>query len=240
MSAREQVFAVRRADFFAGDWPQGFLALADGTASTLLQEFAARGSFLDRQAAEADPAWKQLIPYCVLQRGEEIFTVQRKRGSTEARLHDLLSIGLGGHVNPEPGLPADGPGRFAAALRRELDEELDLRLATPRDPTFLGLLNDDSNAVGSVHAGLVYRLQLRPMAALRSPSESVAVREISKLAGGFRHLVELDNLWQDPNRFESWSRILFASGIARSKATSDKIPDDEARSEHGCEEPNHG
>jgi predicted NUDIX family phosphoesterase len=216
----EQVFVVRRRDFFGGDWPQGFVALDGDTGTAMLDAFRRQGQFVDRAAAEADPEWKQPIPYCAILRGREIFVVQRKRTQSETRLHDLLSIGLGGHVNPEADPPPDGASFFASTLRRELGEELQIAPSAPA-PAFCGLLNDDSNPVGKVHVGLVYLLRL-PVGA--TPPAEVGVREISKMAGGFRDLVESENLWQDPSRFESWSAILLVAGIFGPMAVSRTMP----------------
>ncbi len=218
MAEPEKVFVVRRADYFGGTWPQGFLAL-DDAESTMRADIGRRGFFVDRPEAETKPEWKQVIPYCVLRRPDQVFCVQRKKAQTEARLHNLLSIGIGGHVNPQGIAPcADGPAFLSAALQQELNEELSfvdgegLAVQSPPPPRLAGLLNDDATDVGSVHVGLVYTIDL-PAPAPRATT--ARVREVSKMAGGFRHLAELEALWQNPSRFESWSRILFQAGIAR-------------------------
>lgn len=234
----EQVFVVRRRDFFGGDWAQGFQPFNDG-GTGLLREFRRLGFFAERAEAEQQPAWKQIIPYCILLRDEQVFCVQRKRAQGESRLHGLLSIGIGGHVNPQP-RGGDDASLFADSLRRELQEELVLEWPE-QEPTLEGLLNDDTNAVGQVHVGLVYRLQLPPKTIAGPAIENVRVREISKMAGGFRSLVELRPLWQDPQRFESWSRILLQSGIAGHKVPSLRERSGRPRRvEHGREDTNHG
>ena len=213
MQQPEQVFVVERSDFFSGNWPQGYVPLGDD-AARLLAEFGRRGFFVDRPAAEKNPQWKQLIPYCVLRKPGQIFCVERKKAQTESRLHNLMSIGIGGHVNPQVVAPEqDGAAFLSAALQQELDEELFLPVAASNEhassPKLLGLLNDDATEVGSVHVGLVYAIDFAD-----DRDANVAVREVSKMAGGFRHLAELANLWQDPARFESWSRMLFQAGVA--------------------------
>ncbi len=222
----EHVFVVERQRCFCGNWPQGFRA-ADRLPANLLTTFAAEGTFVDRATAEQNPEWKQLIPYCVLRRPQSVFCVQRRPTQTEARLHLLLSIGIGGHINPEvaplEASPASGgQAFFARALQRELDEEmhgleLEGRRSRPLQPLFQGLLNDDSNDVGKVHAGLVYAIDLPEQMPI---AELPRIREVSKMAGGFRSLAELAPLWQDPGRFESWSRLLFQAGIAGTHAVT--------------------
>lgn len=205
----EQVFIVPRAALFNGTWPQGYVPLDTAAAEALLTELRRLGRFEPRPAAEETPAWKQTIPYCVIRRPGEVFCVQRKAAGTEARLHGKLSIGLGGHVNPDSG-PTDA-GFFRRALLQELSEELEWQELPQTEPQLLGLLNDDSTEVGSVHVGLVFAVDWPANMPDRAP---LRVREVSKLAGGFRPLVELRPLWQDPSRFESWSRVLLVAGIA--------------------------
>lgn len=248
-AAEPLVFVVDRAAFFGGDWPQGFQA-SPADPAELIARARAAGRFVGRAAAEANPEWKQWIPYCVLCCGDwrpeapddtrGIFTFERTRGQGEARLHGARSIGLGGHVEPVDEAAAAGPNPaavapaerfFANALWRELGEELGWRLKGPRGVRstpfsdwskehpaipgpqlrLLGIVNDDSTPVGRVHAGLVYRLDVPlPLPAAR---ESVRVREITKMRGGFASLVEFRQLWQDPNRFESWSQFLIEAGV---------------------------
>jgi len=216
----EQVFAVRRRDFFAGRWPHGFVGLEPPEASRLLAQLQRRGFFVDRDAAEKDPALKQLIPYCILERDGELFCVQRLKEQSEGRLHGLRSIGIGGHVNPQDHAPR---GVLDAGLRRELTEELVIPELGQSWPQFLGLLNDDTTDVGSVHAGLVYRLRL-------DPNTEIRIRETEKMRGGFRtasdllresresletrpstRVVEMVSLWQHSD-FESWSSIMLEAG----------------------------
>ena len=217
----EQVFVVHRRGFYGGDWPQGFFALDAAAARSLLRDFAARGQFVPRDQAEEQPAWKQLIPYCVLRTPDSVFCVQRKAAQTEARLHGKLSIGIGGHINPESGQGPDQASNaftvshFESALRRELTEEL--HGADGRSPpaSFCGILNDDQNPVGRVHTGLVYTID---WPASRTNAELPTVREVSKMSGSFRSLAEMRQLWQDPAHLESWTRTLVEAGIAGAAA----------------------
>lgn len=218
-----EVLVVDRAAFFGGDWPQGFQPIAADTADAFLRRAAQQARFEPRPVAETTPAWKQWIPYCVLRcaaaepGGEPgVFLVQRTRGQGEARLHGAWSIGLGGHVEPEDAAGDrswrdHGAEFFACSLLRELREELDWRLEQVPQPRLVGLINDDSTEVGSVHAGLAYLLEV-PLP-LAHAKERVGIREVSKMRGGFTHLAELRKLWQNPAVLESWSRLLMEHGI---------------------------
>ncbi|HIE71625.1 MAG TPA: hypothetical protein EYP98_16440 [Planctomycetes bacterium] len=268
MAERAKVFVVDRDAFFGGDWPQGYHRLPEPDA--FLAKAMALGRFVDREQAEANPAWKQWIPYCMLRCGDwstaavpstaednrGVLLVQRTKKGGETRLHESWSIGLGGHIEPidvapaskaaldsqaalgsqaapsseaalghakelQPGVgplgwsqqesgPTDAHAFFATALARELSEELILPGQTPA-PRLLGLINDDSTEVGKVHAGLAYCIDFP--APLRLARETVGIREISKMRGGFTHLVEFAELWQTPSQFESWSQCLIQAEV---------------------------
>ena len=94
--------------------------------------------------------------------------MRRTRGGADARLHDLWSIGVGGHLNP-------GDDGVLGGLRREWHEEVEA--AFDPQPRFVGLLNDDTTPVGRVHLGLVFEIE--------AAGRPVAVRETDKLSGGF-------------------------------------------------------
>lgn len=147
------------------------------------------GSFRMRAEVEDDPDWKQVIPYLLLRDGERIFLLRRTRAGGDARLHELYSIGVGGHVNPQDEDPLGG-------LRREWAEEL----AADFEPEFepVGVLNDDDNPVGAVHLGLVYSAD--------AAGRPVAIRETNKLSGGF---ATLDEVARVADRLETWSGLLF-------------------------------
>lgn len=223
----EQVFVVDRAAFFGGDWPHGYVPMQPADAAPFLQRAEAAGRFVDRPTAERTPAWKQWIPYCVIRcrrpgaPPEAVFHVQRTSGTTESRLHGKRSIGIGGHIEPTDAGPdrADG-GFFRRALRRELGEELRLGLPDRHEPRLAGILNDDTTSVGSVHAGLVFTLDLDLPIAVAN--ERIEVREISKMRGGFGALADFAILWQDPGQFETWSQFLIHAGFAGPMDASDE------------------
>jgi predicted NUDIX family phosphoesterase len=151
----------------------------------------AHGRYLDRPLAEDDAAFKQLIPYVVVRDGERVFLMERTDAGGDARLHGKASIGVGGHLNPVD----DGEDPLTDGLRREWSEEL----VADWEPEFrlVGLLNDDSNPVGSVHLGVVFTVEAR--------GRPVEVREHEKLTGRFATLDEMRAAW---DRMETWSRLV--------------------------------
>jgi len=165
--------------------PAGETALGDLIRS--------HGTFRSRSAMEADPSWKQVIPYPILRDGPRWFLMRRTRAGGDERLHDRYSIGVGGHVNPlDGGLDGD----LTQALEREWTEELDVEFVPAF--RFVGLLNDDTTPVGQVHLGLVYEGDAR--------GRPVAIRETDKLSGGFVDTAEVAAV---ADRLETWSRLAF-------------------------------
>lgn len=151
------------------------------------------GTFQPRSEMEADPAWKQVIPYPVLRDGDGWFLMRRTKAGGDPRLHDRYSIGVGGHVNPEDG---GLDGDLTMALEREWHEELIVDFVPQF--RFVGLLNDDTTPVGQVHLGLVYQGD--------AAGRPVAIRETDKLSGAF---VGRDAVAAVADELETWSRIAF-------------------------------
>lgn len=156
-------------------------------------------SFMLRSEAEENPAFKQIIPYIVITAGDRILHYRRGSGTGETRLLKKRSVGIGGHMNDEDGA---GSSFDAAAYQRALLRELEEELILP--PSFqsgimkpLALLNDDSNAVGAVHLGIVHQCVL--------DSEEVAPNEEAIAELGFLSPAEL---LERHDELESWSQIV--------------------------------
>jgi predicted NUDIX family phosphoesterase len=216
--AAESVFAVARAHAFGGEWPQGFVPAAEVPPGTW-ESWERLGFFADRAEAERNPAWKQPIPYCLVYIGARLLVVERLRAQSEARLHGRLSVGIGGHIEP---CDARGPrGLLATAMLRELEEELEVVGLRCAEPKFLGLINDDGDPVGQVHVGLVHEVRLPEV-------QSWRVREMSKMRGRLSALADLLAVWQDSQRFESWSRIILGALLQRRGGS----PQEDQRSTH--------
>ena len=150
--------------------------------------------FLDRPTAEISPQYKQIIPYVIIRHADSFFLLQRTPKQTEARLHHKLSLGIGGHINPDTPDLLDG-------LHKELEEEV--HVAGDYDLTFAGILNDDTTDVGSVHLGAVYVLDAH--------DANVTVRETDKMTGRWCPASDLPGLRE---QMETWSQIVFDALIA--------------------------
>ncbi|HEX8616014.1 MAG TPA: NUDIX domain-containing protein [Thermoanaerobaculia bacterium] len=155
-----------------------------------------RHFFLDRPTAEISPQYKQIIPYVLIRNDDAYFLLQRTQKQTEARLHHKLSLGIGGHINPDTPDLLDG-------LRKELEEEVNVE--GDYDLSFVGILNDDTTDVGRVHLGAVYVLD--------SFDRHVTVRETEKMTGRW---VPREELSAHREAMETWSQIVFDAFIAAS------------------------
>jgi predicted NUDIX family phosphoesterase len=183
----EQVLVIPRATLM-GD--PGWLGITKDGLATFEALVQQRGEFRPRAEMELDRAWKQVIPYLVLRDGPRYFLMHRTRAGTDARLHDRWSIGVGGHLNP-------GDVDLAGGLRREWHEEVAADFVP--EFTLIGLLNDDTTDVGSVHVGAVYVAD--------AAGREVAIRETDKLAGAFADRAEVAAV---VDRMETWSALVFA------------------------------
>lgn len=161
---------------------------ADGVGA-LLEAVVRHGRFDPRDEVEGDPGRKQIIPYLVLRDGEATFLMRRTRAGADVRLHDRFSIGIGGHLEPGDGSPLGG-------LQREWREEIEADFVPAFSP--IGLLNDDTTAVGAVHLGIVYTAD--------AAGRRVAVREMDKLSGAF---ATRDEVRAVTDSMETWSRLVW-------------------------------
>lgn len=182
----ELVLVVPRESLVPRD---GWLGVRRMDLADALAIVARDGRFVRRGDAEEDPTHKQVIPYLVLRDGDRWFLMRRTRAGGDARLHDLGSIGVGGHLNP-------GDVDVAGGLRREWREEVEADFLPEFEP--VGLLNDDTTPVGAVHVGFVYTAD--------AAGRPVGIRETDKLTGAFATSEEVE---AQRDNLETWSRLAF-------------------------------
>lgn len=186
----EEVLVIPRADLFPAG---GFHGFTSKGVEAYLSAISAHAFFAPRDRVEHDPSLKQIIPYVVLRYRDRLFLVRRTRAGSEERLREKFSIGIGGHINPED--VGDAADPVEAGMRRELTEEVDVPAGWR--VRALGVLNDDREAVGSVHFGLVYVADL--------PSPQIRVRETAKLRGRFVTPEEIREIYP---QLETWSQFI--------------------------------
>jgi predicted NUDIX family phosphoesterase len=186
----EQVLVLPRSEVPGGCDFRGVREADDADLVALRAAIRRHGRYLERAVAEGDPEHKQLIPYVVVSDGERVFLMRRTDAGGDPRLHGKASIGVGGHLNPVD----EGEDALMAGLRREWAEELVAEWAP--EFSLIGLLNDDSNSVGAVHLGVVFRVE--------AAGRPVSVREREKLTGAF---VGPDEVVAIHERLETWSQL---------------------------------
>ncbi len=194
--AQERVLVVERQTVEKVDVFHGLNCNVDKYLESIFADGALR--FMDREAAEQDPAFKQLIPYVIMTYDNKYWSYVRGKRAGESRLKGNRSIGIGGHINPvdltEDAANTDFRRVYKAAVQREVEEEVNLQAAyTDR---VMGLLNDDTNEVGQVHLGIVHLWQL--------DSDQLSKREQMITQTAFMTSDELQREWDS---LETWSQL---------------------------------
>ena len=164
---------------------EGMIAVSEKDALSLLES----GFFVDRDLAEVNENWRQIIPYVVMIDSGKVLLMKRTENQTEKRLHNLYSIGVGGHIE-------EGDGRtpfeaFWNGMNREIHEEVD---ADVKEMKFVGLINDLSSEVSRVHLGYMYLAY-------------VNFREMREKDLFEWKLVPLEELEDYEEGMEGWSKI---------------------------------
>lgn len=185
----EHILVVNRATLFGKTPAWNGLAAVD--IEHYVQLIMQKKEFLPRSLMEVDPTYKQIIPYLIFQHEDKYFLMQRTATSTEKRLQNKYSLGIGGHIREED-MQTNSIIDWA---NREFHEEVDYQGALTIKP--LGILNDDTNEVGKVHIGLVLLVQ--------GNSEKIKVK--SELKSG--ELLTVEQLKAYRENMESWSQYVF-------------------------------
>jgi predicted NUDIX family phosphoesterase len=162
---------------------------------TLQKILSKTWQFRRRGLVEDDPRIKQLIPYCIIVQDGKILAYTRGASGGEKKLHAKMSVGIGGHINPQDGMPNNVYTQLREGMLREIQEEINL----PRAPKLevAGLLNDDSNPVGEVHLGVVVTASIPK--GPTSPKEGAIENP---------QFLSPEELAAKKDQFENWSQIV--------------------------------
>jgi predicted NUDIX family phosphoesterase len=195
----EFVYVVKRYELFDLAFPHGFTtAKTAGEVHNIercIERIRKHGFFIERRKAEQDSGFKQVIPYCLVRHSGEMMLLKRTKSQGEKRLHNLHSVGVGGHINPVD----KTEDVLDAGCERELSEEIAIDCSYTK--RIVGTINDESNPVGSVHFGIVY--------AVEASTRKVGVRESVMMEGGFRPVKEISEMCRkDRDSFETWSQLI--------------------------------
>ena len=200
----EPILVVSRDVLFNNeeDVFNGFIDKNDERYERILAKFP-RFEVKRRGEMEDNPSYKQLISYVIISsEDEKTLLYKRLTGGDETRLHGLLSIGVGGHMNDVPEADAIEEKLFINA-KRELEEEVGLTGEQLEDIRIIGLINDDDNEVGRVHIGVVFKVTVE--------EADVASHEEDTL----ELIWEKDDQLAERSPYESWSELIIKDAYGR-------------------------
>jgi predicted NUDIX family phosphoesterase len=214
----EAVLTIPRAKFEENPF-QGYRSLRGKNYLFPILEDKASVKFVPRSLAENDASYKQIIPYMAVICKDEVLIYERDTSGSEDRLHGQLSIGIGGHVNTEDD-PDDGLLAFLIGAARETKEEIQID-ATIDDiaKSVYGLVNDETNMVGSVHLGVCCVLVIQD----ESREQVLMSCEGSLRNPRFIPIIELENP-EIMEKLETWSKY-FAMGYIQEHSVNGKWHD---------------
>ncbi|RIN28866.1 NUDIX domain-containing protein [Staphylococcus succinus] len=145
---------------------------------------------------EEDPTYKQLISYCILENEhDEILVYERLSGGGESRLHGQSSIGVGGHMNDVLGAESINEVLRINA-QRELEEEVGLPDHKSQNLAYIGVINDDTNEVGEVHLGVVFKIKVSSIDVEAKETDTLRIKWVDQS--------KIDNY----DEFETWSSLI--------------------------------
>lgn len=148
---------------------------------------------------EIDPNFKQLIPYIAVSYEGKLLYYLRANGGGDTRLHQKMSIGLGGHVEAVD-VEATEETILSTAIREvkeEVGEHVELLNLKP-----LGYISSERSEVETVHLGILFTAELSTNQ-LEIDPEEIAQAE-------FVTLEELDKLISsDKYDVENWTQIVW-------------------------------
>jgi len=158
--------------------------------------------FMVRWQAEENTDYKQPITYAiVMNEKKEIFVYTRGDKNSAAwdkRLHEKLSIWVGGHLERED---EDVENPLRDCLARELEEEILLKSENITEITPIGYINDDRNEVWEVHIWVAYLVHVKDFSAQMEDGELAE--------GSFKSYDELKQLISSWNyNVETWTELL--------------------------------
>jgi len=162
---------------------------------------------IDRKFAEIDYNYRQLLPYVVFvcTTTRRVLNYKRGKAGSESRLHDLRSVGFGGHIDSQLDYYSEAHYRYQFDklifdnIKREVQEELGWDTIEPSIKQFEGLLisnNPDPKEVGHYHLGMLFIIQVDSRFAIQPEVGNVELPEWVSIG-------ELDQL-----NLEPWSHAV--------------------------------
>ena len=151
----QEILVVKREDLSPNWLPSfGFVSLSEEQFRNEIRK--ACFYFLERNHAEVDENYKQLIPYMVIINNQSEILCYQRHGREE-RLNNFYSAGIGGHIEKHIDGNKDIESCIYNGAARELFEETGLEFQSSK-VTFHGIINEEKTKVGRVHLGIVFSI----------------------------------------------------------------------------------
>lgn len=165
-----------------------------------LEEILKNFLFKTRYIMEEDSTYKQIIPYVVIiNEKNEILTYQRSAKGGENRLHNMYSIGVGGHLDEnQENQHETGMEVYLDGMIREVEEEIGIKTHR-NDFEIKATIYDDSNEVGKVHFGVVSFLRIDSKEFMHDGEMDILIN---------REFLTLEELSNRHDSLENWSKII--------------------------------
>lgn len=183
----EKILVVKKNILFAYQTTQGIKPINFERYQKLITKHQ---EFLWRSKVEENTNYKQIIPYLVFTHDNKFFVMKRKSDASETRLQNKLSLGIGGHIKKQDLKKAS----IIDWSQREFEEEVKYKGSL--DIKALGILNDESDAVGQVHTGFVFMLH--------GDNSNISIRSEHKEG----YMLTLEECIAQYNQFENWSKFI--------------------------------
>lgn len=146
--------------------------------------------FIDREKAESNIDVTQIIPYVIFKCKEKYFVNFRTSKQSEKRLHNIFSLGFGGHINP-----SDGKS-IINGRDREISEEISKTKKLYGN--YIGVIKSNKTEVSKCHLAVCYLFDV-------DEYDDISIKETEKLIGMWMNIEELKCHYE---LFENWSQIL--------------------------------
>ncbi|KKU51722.1 MAG: hypothetical protein UX75_C0062G0009 [Candidatus Moranbacteria bacterium GW2011_GWE2_47_10] len=193
MEKGEKVLAIKGDIIFKeGEW----LGFKTENLDYFYNLIKSNCEFVDREKAETDEKYKQIIPYILFKNGNKFFLYEYIKGATETRLHHNYILGIAGHINP---IDNNGNDIIEEGAKREWFEEVvfDGNITNRK---LVGMLNDNRRDVERVHLGLIYVYE--------GDSDKIEIKEKDKMRGKMMTIKETESLIGS-TEYLGWAPLLY-------------------------------
>ena len=175
------------------------------TICMVLDAIAKDGRYLDRELAEQNPCFKQVVAYGIVRHKSNVLCLRRTRKSHRKSLRLRYTLLFGGHVDDSEKHTQEP---LQSCLLRELNEELGISPSRPLE--LLGIVTDPTTLVGQLHIGIVFDVHTEHDV-IDVPTSLDNAEFVNAEKNNRYQLQQVDKL--PKKRFDSWSTLFLASDV---------------------------